>query len=198
MDQQNGIRIVTILGSAQPGAMTAKALELVHDELRKDKAIRLDFIEPSRLDLRPPGMGSDEAAAKALRQSIVRATGIILATPEYHGTFSSLMKIVIENLGFPSVLKGKPVGLLGVAAGAGGAIKALEHLRSVASHVGAIVLPGSVSISHVNKAFDAAGHSIDPVTERRIRGVATNLLVYLRENICPRLALEEMLRTNQS
>ena len=37
------------------------------------------------------------------------------------------MKLVIENLGFPSVLAGKPVALLGMAAGAIGAIKSLEH-----------------------------------------------------------------------
>ena len=48
---------------------------------------------------------------------------------------------MIENMGFPSVLAGKPVSLLGVAAGRIGAIKSLESLRGVCSHIGAIVLP---------------------------------------------------------
>ena len=86
-----------------------------------------------------------------------RATGadarsvcrVILATPEYHGSFAAMMKLVIENLGFPSTLAGKPVALLGVAAGRIGAIKSLEQLRSVCSHVGAIVLPGPVSVANV-------------------------------------------------
>ena len=34
---------------------------------------------------------------------------VVLATPEYHGSFSSVMKLMIENLGFPSVLEGKSV-----------------------------------------------------------------------------------------
>ncbi|NIT99995.1 MAG: NADPH-dependent oxidoreductase, partial [Nitrosopumilaceae archaeon] len=72
---------------------------------------------------------------------IQNSTGIILATPEYHGSFSSMMKLFIENLGFPSMLSTKPVALLGVAAGEIGAIKALEHLSSVCSYIGAIVLP---------------------------------------------------------
>ena len=94
----------------------------------------------------------------------------------------------------PSVLSGKPVALLGVAAGAIGAIKALEHLRSVCSHIGTIVLPGPVSIAAVHTVFDDDGNCTDEKVEKRIRGVATNLTDYIKENICPRIALEEMVR----
>jgi len=88
----------------------------------------------------------------------------------------------------------EPVALLGVAAGQIGAIKGLEHLRSVCSHVGAIVLPGPVSVARVQDLFDERGRCGDEVTERRIRGVATTLLDYIRKNICPGVALEEMAR----
>ena len=50
--------------------------------------------------------------------------------------------------------------------------KALEHLRSVCSHVGAIVLPGSVSVARVQDLFDEQGRCGDEATERRIRSVA--------------------------
>ena len=87
-----------------------------------------------------------------------------------------------------------PPALLGVAAGAIGAIKALEHLRSVCSHIGAIVLPGPVSIAAVQSVFDADGNCTDEKIEKRIRSAATNLTDYIKENICPRIALEEMVR----
>ncbi len=132
--------------------------------------------------------------AKSLREKVGAATGVVLATPEYHGSFSSVLKLAIENLGFPSVLAGKAVALLGVAAGQIGAIKSLEHLRSVCSHVGAIVLPGPVSVANVQKVFDADGRILDPVTEKRIRSVATNLIGYIESNICPRFALEALVR----
>ncbi len=132
--------------------------------------------------------------AAALRQAVSAATGIILAIPEYHGSYNSVIKLVIENLGFPSVLSGKPVAVLGVAAGQIGAIKGLEHLRSVCSHVGAIVLPGSVSVARVQDLFDEQGRCGDEATERRIRSVATTLLDYIRKNICPGVELEEMAR----
>ena len=119
---------------------------------------------------------------------------MVLATPEYHGGFAAVMKLVIENLGFPSLLAGKPVALLGVAAGQIGAIKSLEQLRSVCSHVGAIVLPGPISVAGVQKLFDAQGRCLDANVEKRIRGVATGLLEYVHGSVCPRIALEQMVR----
>lgn len=129
-----------------------------------------------------------------MRQSISNATGIVLATPEYHGCFSAVTKLIIENLGFPSVLATKPVALLGVAAGQIGAIKSLEQLRSVCSHVGAIVLPGPVSIANVRSVFNEDGKCKDEKIEKRIRGVATSLIDFIHNNICPRFALEQFVR----
>ncbi len=104
------------------------------------------------------------------------------------------MKLVIENLGFPSVLSGKPVALLGVAAGQIGAIKSLEQLRGVCSHIGAIVLPGPVSVANVQAVFDSEGRCLDDKVEKRVRGVATNLLGYIKESICPKFTLERLVR----
>jgi FMN reductase len=119
---------------------------------------------------------------------------VVLATPEYHGSCSSVIKLVIENLGFPSALAGKPVALVGVAAGQIGAIKALEHLRSVCSHVGAIVLPGLVSVASVRAAFDESGRVTDPKVEKRLHDAARGLLDYINTSVCPRLTLEAMVR----
>jgi FMN reductase len=102
--------------------------------------------------------------------------------------------MLIEHLGYPSTLSGKPIALLGVAAGTIGAIKSLEHLRSVCSHVGGIVLPGPVSIAGVDKTFNEEGKCLDPSVEKRLRRLGRNLTDYIRQNICPRVALEQMVR----
>ena len=188
------IKIVAICGSVRPGNFTLKALRLVADEF-KSKSIEVEIIDPSKMNLPLPGADSSSSPdLETLKAKVANATGVVLSTPEYHGSYSSVIKLVIENLGFPSVLSGKPVCLLGVAAGTIGAIKALEHLRSVCSHIGTIVLPGPVSIAAVHTVFDADGNCTDEKIEKRIRGVATNLTNYIKENICPRITLEEMVR----
>lgn len=192
-EDQAGIHIVAILGSVRPGNFTSKALALVADEIRKLE-IALHVIDPAKLTLPPPGITPPTADAQTVREKVAQATGVILATPEYHGSFSSVIKLVIENLGFPSVLAGKPVALLGVAAGQIGAIKSLEGLASVCTHVGAIVLPGAVSVAGIQGLFDSEGRCLDAGVEKRIRSVASNLVNYIHGNICPRIALEQMVR----
>ncbi len=190
----SGIRIVAVLGTARPENYTSKALALVIDEIGKHGNIALDLIDPAAQDLPFPGADPDSAETKALQDMVSGATGVIFSTPEYHGSFSSMAKLIIENLGFPSVLATKPVALVGVAAGQIGAIKALEHLRSVLSHIGAIVLPGPVSVAGVQSVFDDDGRVSDPAVEQQVRGVAKGLRDYIGHAICPARSLEALVR----
>ena len=85
-----------------------------------------------------------------------------------------------------------------MAAGQIGAIKALESLRSVCSHIGAIVLPGPVSVADVQDAFDEDGRCLDAGAERRIRSLATHLLEYIHQSVCPSICLEALVREGAS
>ena len=191
-DIPEGIRIVSILGTARPSNYTGKALRLVDDELRRQGA-SVESFDPAGMNLNFPGYPATDDA-RMLQATVRAASGVVLATPEYHGSFSSMLKLMIENMGFPSALSGKPVALLGVASGRIGAIKSLEQLRSVCSHVGSIVLPGPVSLAGVDKLFDEEGNCLDEATEKRVRGVAVHLMEYLKQNVCPRMTLEAMVR----
>ncbi len=191
------IRVLCAGGSVRPGNQTAKALAYVADEIRSRGDVTVEIIDPAQLQMPLPGTARDRSVMEALQAKVTAATGVILATPEYHGSYSSVIKLFIEQLGYPSVLSGKPVALLGVAAGAIGAIKSLEHLRSVCSHVGAIVLPGPVSIAGVHKVFDEQGVCLDPSIEKRLRALGTNLVDYIHDQICPRVALEQMVRERE-
>jgi len=193
-DNAKRIRIIAAIGSVRPGNQTAKAVALVGDEMRHHDGVEVEVIDPAVLAMSLPGTAADPALMQSLQAKVTAATGVILATPEYHGSYSSVIKLFIEQLGYPPVLSGKPVALLGVAAGAIGAIKSLEHLRSVCSHVGAIVLPGPASVPNVHKVFDEAGNCLDRGVERRIRRVGTSLIDYIHNRICPKIALEQMVR----
>ncbi len=193
-DSARPIRIVVINGSVRPHNYTSMASAYVVDELRKHPKVSVEEVHPAELNLPFPGTDPNSPATKKLQQIVGQATGVVLVTPEYHGSFSSVMKLVIENLGFPSVLAGKPVALLGVAAGAIGAIKSLEHLRGVVSHIGGHALPLPISIANVQKVFDREGHIVDPSVEKMVRQVATNLLAYIEQTVCPAVTLERLMR----
>ena len=92
------MRILVITGSVRPGNYTLKASALVIDELRKDPMVRAELVDPQTLDLPWPGTRAAAEATRHLQQKVKEAAGVVLATPEYHGSFSSVMKLVIENL----------------------------------------------------------------------------------------------------
>jgi len=190
------IDIVAIKGSVRPGNYTGKALELAVDEMRQKEGVAVQVFDPAKMALAFPGQGSDSGDAAKLQAAVAEASGVVLSTPEYHGGYSSVIKLVMENLGFPSALSGKPVVLLGVASGQIGAVKSLESLRSICSHVGAIVLPGAVSVAGVQNAFNEAGACLDAQIEQRVRDLGTELVDYIEKTVCPSIALEAMVRAN--
>lgn len=191
------MKIVTINGSARKGSYTGKALALVHAELKSLPGVRVSVIEPAQLKLAIPGSGMDGSGAEELQDQVREADGVVLATPEYHGSFSSLLKLVFENMGHPSPMKGKTVSLLGVAAGRIGAVKSLEHLRSVCGHIGALVVPRVISVAEVRTVFDQQGNCLDPEVDREIRGLGLDLVKFIHKMRCPEISFEEWVRKNR-
>jgi len=185
-------KIVCISGTSRPGNYTSRALAVVVDELCA-REVDFTLIDGRELSLNFPGHPTTEDA-KRLQSAVREAHGLVLATPEYHGSFSAMTKLILENMGFPSALRYKPVALLGVAAGRIGAIKSLEQLRGICAHSGALVLPGSVSIAGVQSAFDDDGRCLDQGVEESLRGVADALLEFIQDYVCPKHTLEAMVR----
>jgi FMN reductase len=165
------MKIATILGSFNKNGSCAHALNIVQDELRKSNNIELISVDPNDFVLPFPGQSLPNSDEKKLQLLLSDAGGIIIATPEYHGSISSIVKLIIENLGFPSVL-------------------------SICSHVGSIVLPGPVSIPNVHSAFDKEGNCLDVKVEKRLRTFANEMIKYAEKHICPAHALEEQVREN--
>lgn len=184
--------IACIVGNRRPNNYTAKALAVVSATLRRG-GVNVTTFDGRELDLAFPGDPETDDAVR-LKKAIAASDAIVFATPEYHGTFSAYAKLIIENLGYPSVLKGKPMALLGVASGRIGAIKSLEHMRSTCAHTGAIVMPGAISIAGIRRAFDEDDICTDPNTAKALENLAENLIEFLHNYVRPKQILEEMIR----
>lgn len=184
--------IAAISGTSRPNNYTSRALGAVVDKLREQGA-DVTVLDARELTLNFPGHPLTEDA-KRLADTVRSAQGVVLATPEYHGTFASMTKLILENMGFPSALQDKPMALLGIAQGRIGAIKSLEHLRSACAHMGAIVVPATVSVAGIQNAFAKDGTLSDAGVRTSLEGAATSLLQFLRNYVCPKYVLEAMVR----
>lgn len=174
------MQIAAVVGSMRQDSYTRRVLNLVITALNKEPNVVVDIIDPSKLNLAFPGESGAEALEKLLVPRIVAADGLVLSTPEYHGSYSSVLKAMIDNMGYPSALEGKPIAMVGIAAGRIGAVKALEHLHGVCAHVGALPLPYPVSVSEVHTYFDQDGRCTDLELTRQLQDCATRLVDFIR------------------
>ena len=187
--------IVSISGTSRPNNYTSRALEVVNEQLR-DHGATVEKFDARQLELNFPGEPTTDDANR-LQEAVKQADAIVIATPEYHGSCAAMTKLIIENLGFPSALESKTVSLLGVAAGRIGAIKSLEQLRNICAHVGAVVLPGAVSVAGVQNAFDDEGKCTDENVRDMLHELADHTVEYVQRHICPSQVLEARLREDK-
>jgi NAD(P)H-dependent FMN reductase len=163
-------RVVGICGSLRPRSHTHHALAVALRGAQEAGA------ETQLIDLRDYRLvfcdGSEELTPDVLRlrADVKRAHGIILATPEYHGGYSGVLKNALDLMGFDE-FEGKMVGLVAVSGGAMGGAGALNSLREVGRALHAWVVPEQASVPHVSKVFDEAGRCNDPNIEKRLKAV---------------------------
>lgn len=173
---------VTILCGSLRGeaSYTYRALRIAAAEMEVAGAT-VDLVDLGPLDLpfcEGPDDTPDHPGTIALKDRAKRADALLLGSPEYHNSFSGVLKNALDLLGSDE-LRGKLFGLLGVGGGEMGAINTLGHLRYVVRGVGGWSLPVQISISHAYKAFDGPRLK-DARLEEKVRGFARELVRYAR------------------
>ncbi len=164
------IRIAGICGSLRPISYTRMALSIALKGAQQVGA------EAQLIDLRDYELAfadgrSDESSYPQdvfrLRHDIEQAHGILLATPQYHGGYSGVLKNALDLMGFREI-QGKMIALIGVSGGNLGAPNALNGLRAVGRALRAWVIPDQVSIPEAWKYFDDSGRLQHPELEERL------------------------------
>ena len=104
-------------------------------------------------------------AVVELKQRLRKVNGFFIASPEYNGSFSALLKNTIDWISRPEhsnepmleAFTSKIVGIGAASPGGLGGIRGLVPLRMLLGNVGAYVVPNQVSIPGAYDAFDADG-----------------------------------------
>jgi len=118
-----------------------------------------------------------------LRQDVKQADGVILGTPEYHGSFSGVLKNALDLMGFDE-FEGKMIGLVGVSGGRMGAFDAMNSLRNIGRALHAWVIPEQASVPEAWKVFSGDGKIGDPEIEERLKEVGRQVTRFARLHKC--------------
>ncbi len=170
------VKVIGILGSLRDDSYSALALE---QAINRVKALGA---EAEILDLREMTLpfcdgGSEYPEypdVEILREKVKAADGLILATPEYHGSVSGVMKNALDLMSFEH-LSGKVTGLISVLGGQSNS-NALNDLRIIVRWVHGWVIPEQIAIGQAWQAFDQSGKLKDEKLSQRFDGFAQSLV----------------------
>ena len=166
-------RILAIAGSLRQGSYNRGLLRAA-EELAPDW-VKVQFFDIGTLpffneDLEAP---ADPEVVRQFKEAISRANAILIATPEYNGAVPGVLANAIDWASRPtgrSVLRNKPVAVMGAVLGKSGSANAQAALRGVLSRVGAIVVPDpQVLVPRASRLFDEQVNLRDEDTRREIR-----------------------------
>ncbi|MFN9735345.1 MAG: NADPH-dependent FMN reductase [Microcystis sp.] len=170
------IKIVGINGSLRPGSYSAMALEVAISRVQ-GLGVETEIIDLRKLSL-PFCNGGDDYSdypdVAKMQQTVKSAAGLILATPEYHGSVSGVMKNALDLMSFEE-LSGKVAGLISVLGGQSNS-NALNDLRIILRWVHAWVIPEQIGLGQAWKVFNEEGKFLDEKLSQRFDAFAASLV----------------------
>ncbi|HVQ36066.1 MAG TPA: NAD(P)H-dependent oxidoreductase [Pyrinomonadaceae bacterium] len=99
------------------------------------------------------------------RDTIIKADGLVIVTPEYNHGYPGVLKAVLDLLLREYVHKA--VGFVGVSAGLWGGTRVIEAMVPMVRELGLAVTFADLNFPKVQKTFDAEGKLLDPAVEKR-------------------------------
>src|SRR5438132_8564857 len=151
-------RILAAAGSLRQGSYNRGLLRAA-EELAPEW-VEVQFFDIGTLphfneDLEAAG---DPEVVRRFKEAIRNANAVLIATPEYNGAVPGVLANAIDWASRPtgrSVLRNKPVAVMGAVLGQSGSANAQAALRGVFSRIGAIVVPDpQVLVPQASRLFD--------------------------------------------
>lgn len=175
------VKIVGISGSLRPDSYSALALQ---EAARRVTALNaeMEILDLRTLNLPFCNGGKeypDYPDVEKLRRAFKTADGMILATPEYHGGVSGVIKNALDLMNFDQ-LDGKVAGVISVLGGQSNS-NALNDLRKIMRWVHAWVIPEQIAIGQAWNAFDDEGKLRDEKLAERFDNFAQSLVENTRK-----------------
>jgi chromate reductase len=180
-------RILAFSGSNRHGSLNQQLLEIAaHGAVRAGAEVKTARLADFGL---PVYDGDEEresglpAGAQALQELVAAHDGLLIATPEYNGGYTALLKNAIDWISRPQpngvpgtvLLAGKVAALVSASPGLLGGLRSQLGMRTVLDKLGVLVIPNAFALGAAHEAFDAAGRLRDAAAHTQVLAVGTAL-----------------------
>jgi len=169
---------IKILGLAGEYRSTSKSGMLVNAALEIAESQGAEVIFWDLADKPLPLVGEEGCWAhpnvKEFQTLLTETDAFLLASPEYHGTMSGVMKNTMDWM-YDNHVGGKVFGLMSTLGGVTNA-NTLNHMRIALRWLHGWPVPEQLAIGHVKDAFDENGNLVDESLQERLKGLVHAVL----------------------
>jgi FMN reductase len=169
-------KIIGIAGSLRPASYSHIALQLAAQRVQALGA-EVEILDLRKMNL-PFCDGGDEYPdypdVKRMQDAVSSADGLILVTPEYHGSVSGVLKNALDLMSFEQ-LSGKIAGLISVLGGQSNS-NALNDLRVILRWTHTWCILDQIALAQAWKVFSPEGKLIDEKLSQRLDQFAQSLV----------------------
>lgn len=170
------VKIVGIAGSLRADSYSQMALKIAADKVQALGA-EVEILDLRQMDL-PFCNGGDEYPnhpdVQRLQAAFSNADGLILVSPEYHGSVSGVLKNALDLMSFEQ-LAGKVAGFITILGGQSNS-NTLNDLRLILRWVHAWSIPEQIAIGQAWQAFTPEGQLSDEKLSQRLDQFARSLV----------------------
>lgn len=131
--------------------------------------------------------GMPENAVK-LKQLFLDHNGLLISSPEYNSSLSSVLKNAIdwvsrraEGEPMKAAFLGKVAAIMAASPGGLGGIRGLVHLRSILQDIGILVMPDQITLSEAHAAFTDNGLLNNERKQESVNALAKNLVATVQK-----------------
>jgi len=180
-------KLLLLCGSARTGSFNQKLLNAAGRVLAAEGA-ECEAIDLGALGLPLFDEGLEKefpTAATDLKASMVAATGMVIACPEYNGSITPLLlnAITWATRGegpMYSGFQGKLVTIISTSPGSLGGLRMQRSFQLMLQDMGSVVIPSNCSLGGSHKLFDEAGNLQDERAQSKLEAACGQLLHFAR------------------
>lgn len=188
------VKILIFSGSSRKNSLNKRLATIVHNLLENDNRVDASFINLRDYNL-PIYDGDLEAKsglpqkASELKRLFVESDGFIIASPEYNGSISPLLKNAIdwvsraESSDEPPLIAfiGKVAAIMSASPSTLGGLRGLVALRMMLENIYVVVHPHQVTIRSADKAFARDGSLTKEDDLKRVKECVENFVDFVQK-----------------
>lgn len=167
MDNKVDFTCGIILGTSRKGRQSEKVYANIQIIIEKIGINTITFDPRDYTENYTVPSWDDTDKTLSFKKNIRSCNALIIVIPEYNYSFPGELKILLDSAYKEYVHK--PVGLIGVSAGATGGIRAIESIKPVLLALEMHVIKYSIHVPNVESQFDEHGIFTDIEYEKRVQ-----------------------------